>query len=64
MRIKVYWFIGRDLNTELDAVSCLMATRDGECFVSGCRDGSIKVFEIEMESCAGGIEKAHQGIER
>ncbi len=39
-----------------------MATKDGEFFVSGCRDGSIRVFDIEVENCVGVIEKAHQGI--
>lgn len=52
-----------DFNIELDAVSCLTTTKDGEFFVSGCRDGSIRVFDLEVENCAGVIEKAHQGIE-
>ena len=39
-----------------------MATEDGEHFVTGCRDGSIGVFDIEMENFTGSIEKAHHGI--
>lgn len=47
---------------ELDAISCLTLTKDYEYIISGCRDGSIGIFDMEMETRIDFIPHAHEGI--
>lgn len=46
----------------LDAISSLALTKDYEYIVSGCRDGSIGLFDMGMEMRTAIIQEAHEGI--